>query len=48
VLFALDQTTGSVRSQLTIGSVPHFASPTLSGQRAYVGTMDGVVAIGGA
>jgi outer membrane protein assembly factor BamB len=48
VLYALDQTTGAVREQITVGGVPHFASPTLSGQRAYVGTMNGVVAIGGA
>jgi polyvinyl alcohol dehydrogenase (cytochrome) len=48
VLFALDQTTGAVRSQISVGSVPHFVSPTLSGQRAYVGTMNGVVAVGGA
>jgi outer membrane protein assembly factor BamB len=48
VLYALDQTTGAVRSQISVGSVPHFASPTLSGDRAYVGTMDGVAAVAGA
>jgi polyvinyl alcohol dehydrogenase (cytochrome) len=48
VLYALDQTTGAVRSQVSLGSVPHFASPTLSGQRAYVGTIDGVAAVDGA
>jgi len=37
-----------VRAQLTIGTAPHFASPTLSGSRAYVGTNSGVVAVGGA
>jgi outer membrane protein assembly factor BamB len=47
-LYALDQTTGAVHSQLALGAVPHFASPTLVGQRAYVGTMDGVTAISGA
>jgi outer membrane protein assembly factor BamB len=47
-LYALDQATGAVRGQLTLGAVPHFASPSLAGQRAYVGTMDGVVAISGA
>ncbi len=47
-LHALDKTTGAEREQLALGAVPHFASPTLVGQRAYVGTMDGVVAINGA
>lgn len=48
VLFALDQNTGAVKAQISVGSVPHFVSPTLSGQHAYVGTNNGVVAIGGA
>jgi outer membrane protein assembly factor BamB len=47
-LYALDQPTGAIRQQLALGAVPHFASPSLAGQRAYVGTMDGVVAINGA
>jgi polyvinyl alcohol dehydrogenase (cytochrome) len=47
-LFALDQATGTVRQQLSIGVAPHFASPTLAGNRAYVGTMTGVVAVAGA
>ncbi|WP_084143248.1 PQQ-binding-like beta-propeller repeat protein [Amycolatopsis taiwanensis] len=45
VLYALDQGTGAVRSQLSLGRVPHFASPTLAGNHAYVGTMSGVVAV---
>jgi polyvinyl alcohol dehydrogenase (cytochrome) len=48
VLYALDPATGSTKTRITIGTAPHFASPTLSGGRAYVGTMDGVVAVGGA
>lgn len=48
VLYALDQSSGAVRTQISVGSVPHFVSPTLSGQRAYVGTMNGVVAVNGA
>jgi polyvinyl alcohol dehydrogenase (cytochrome) len=48
VLYALDPGNGHVRAQLTIGKAPHFASPTLSGARAYVGTNSGVVAVGGA
>jgi polyvinyl alcohol dehydrogenase (cytochrome) len=47
-LYALDERTGAVRSQVDTGSLPHFASPTLSGSRAYLGTMNGVVAINGA
>jgi polyvinyl alcohol dehydrogenase (cytochrome) len=47
-LHALDATTGAERQQLALGAVPHFASPTLVGSRAYVGTMDGVVAVNGA
>jgi polyvinyl alcohol dehydrogenase (cytochrome) len=47
-LYALDSGTGAVRQQVDIGTAPHFASPTLSGSRAYVGTMAGVVAVDGA
>lgn len=48
VLYALNPTTGGVLDQVTVGTAPHFTSPTLSGSRAYVGTMKGVVAINGA
>ncbi len=48
VLYALSPDDGSVKAQLSIGTLPHFASPTLSGNTAYVGTMDGVVAVSGA
>jgi outer membrane protein assembly factor BamB len=48
VLYALDQATGAVRQQVGIGRAPHFASPTLSAGRAYVGTHAGVVAVAGA
>jgi outer membrane protein assembly factor BamB len=48
VLYALDPADGSVKAQLSVGSLPHFASPTLSGNTAYLGTMDGVVAVSGA
>jgi polyvinyl alcohol dehydrogenase (cytochrome) len=48
VLYALGQADGVVRAQLNLGAVPHFASPTLSGDHAYVGTMNGVVAVSGA
>ncbi|HKN55098.1 MAG TPA: PQQ-binding-like beta-propeller repeat protein [Amycolatopsis sp.] len=48
VLFALNPANGAVRAQLTVGALPHFASPTLSGTHAYLGAMDGVVAVSGA
>ncbi|MFL6071864.1 MAG: PQQ-binding-like beta-propeller repeat protein [Mycobacteriales bacterium] len=48
VLYALDPATGSTRAQVSIGTAPHFASPTLAGGRAYVGVTDGVVAVTGA
>ncbi|ATY13793.1 hypothetical protein CU254_27705 [Amycolatopsis sp. AA4] len=48
VLYALSPADGSVRGQLDLGEVPHFASPTLSGDHAYVGTMTGVAAVSGA
>ena len=45
VLYALDQNTGKVIAQLSVGPSPHFASPTLAPGRAYVGTMSGVTAV---
>jgi outer membrane protein assembly factor BamB len=48
VLYALDPDTGAVRTQIRVGQSPNFASPTLSGNRAYVGTRAGVTAVGGA
>lgn len=48
VLYALDQRTGQVRSQVDVGQMPHFASPTLSGSTAYIGTLNGVAAVAGA
>jgi outer membrane protein assembly factor BamB len=47
-LYALDQSTGRTRQKIDVGELPHFASPTLSGSLALVGTMDGVVAVSGA
>ncbi|HET6499724.1 MAG TPA: PQQ-binding-like beta-propeller repeat protein [Amycolatopsis sp.] len=47
VLYALDQNTGTVLAQLPVGPLPHFASPTLAGEQAYLGTTSGVVAIRG-
>jgi outer membrane protein assembly factor BamB len=47
-LFALDPATGAVDAQIHLGALPHFASATLSGDHAYIGTLNGVVAVGGA
>jgi outer membrane protein assembly factor BamB len=49
VLYELDPATGRVRHQIGLGGpLPHFASPSLSGALALVGTMTGVVAVRGA
>jgi len=49
VLYQLDPGTGHVRHQIGLGSaLPHFASPSLSGPLALIGTMSGVVAVHGA
>lgn len=45
ILYALDPASGAPRQQIEVGALPHFASPTLAGERAYVGTTGGVVAI---
>ncbi len=45
-LYALDTETGLVRAQLSLGmAVPHFATPTLSQGRVFVGTFEGVSAV---
>ncbi len=46
LLNTLDPATGAMRQQIRIGSAPHFASPTLARNHAYIGTMTGVVAVG--
>jgi len=49
VLYELDPGTGHVRHQIKLGSaLPHFASPSLSGPLALIGTIHGVVAVRGA
>jgi polyvinyl alcohol dehydrogenase (cytochrome) len=44
-LYLLDPATGKVRSDLSIGTAPHFASPTVARGRGYVGTLSGVVSV---
>ena len=49
VLYQLDPGTGHVRHKIRLGSaLPHFASPSLSGSLALIGTMHGVTAVRGA
>src|SRR6266851_6061688 len=46
ILYALDIDTGLARAKLSLGlAVPHFATPTLSQGRIFVGTMVGVSAV---
>ncbi len=47
-LYALDPRTGKPLQHVDVGRLPHFASPTLSGGLALLGTMRGVVAVSGA
>jgi outer membrane protein assembly factor BamB len=44
-LYALDEATGGVLASISVGALPHFASPTLWNGQVLVGTMAGVVAI---
>ncbi|MBO0771505.1 MAG: PQQ-binding-like beta-propeller repeat protein [Actinobacteria bacterium] len=48
-LYELDPASGRVRNQVSLGEpLPHFASPSLSGNLALIGTMRGVTAVRGA
>jgi outer membrane protein assembly factor BamB len=44
-LFALDPKTGATLQSISVGPIPHFASPTLWRGFVYVGTLAGVVAV---
>jgi hypothetical protein len=44
-LFELDPTDGSTVATIDLGACPHFATPTLHGSLALVGTMDGITAV---
>ncbi len=48
VLDALAPRSGAVRAAVALGPVPHFVTPTLWGDRVFVGTSAGVVAATGA
>ena len=48
-LYELDPATGAIRYALSLGtSLPHFASMSMTGSHAYLGTSQGVVAVAGA
>ena len=48
-LYELDPATGTTRYSLSLGtSLPHFASLSMTGSHAYLGTNQGVVAVDGA
>ena len=48
-LYELDPATGKTRYSVNLGtSLPHFASLSMTGSHAFVGTMAGVVAVAGA
>ena len=47
-LYELGPATGATRASLSLGtSLPHFSSMSMTGNHAYLGTMAGVVAVGG-
>ena len=47
-LYELDQATGATTASLALGvALPHFSSMSMTGSHAFLGTMEGVVAVGG-
>ena len=48
-LYELDPATGAIRDSVSLGTpLPHFASLSMTGSHAYLGTNQGVVAVAGA
>ncbi len=48
-LYELDPATGKTRNSVGLGtSLPHFASPSMTGSQAFLGTTEGVIAVAGA
>ena len=46
MLYAVDLNTGTLRTSMSLNStIPHFATPTISGTHIFVGTMQGIVAV---
>jgi polyvinyl alcohol dehydrogenase (cytochrome) len=47
-LYEIDPGTGATRASLTLGTtLPHFSSMSMTGSHAFLGTLEGVVAVGG-
>jgi polyvinyl alcohol dehydrogenase (cytochrome) len=47
-LYELDQATGATRASLGLGTtLPHFSSMSMTGSHAFLGTTEGVIAVGG-
>jgi outer membrane protein assembly factor BamB len=47
-LYELDPGTGATRGSLSLGTaLPHFSSMSMTGSHAFLGTMGGVIAVGG-
>jgi len=47
-LYELDQATGATRDSLSLdATLPHFSSMSMTGRHAFLGTMEGVIAVGG-
>jgi len=47
-LYELDPATGAARGSLGLGAtLPHFSSMSMTGSHAFLGTMEGVIAVGG-
>src|SRR6266566_4108233 len=48
VLYELDQAASATRASLGLGvTLPHFSSMSMTGRHAFLGTMEGVIAVGG-
>ncbi len=47
-LYALDSATGKTRATVSVGGISRFATPTLSSNHIYIGTLSGVTAVVGA
>src|SRR5713101_2982488 len=45
VLYALNAATGEVRATLSVGTTSHFATPALSQQSIFIGTLTGIAAV---
>jgi DNA-binding beta-propeller fold protein YncE len=47
ILYELSPSDGHVVAQVSVGPTTRFTAPTLSGSKAYIGTVDSVVAVSG-